>query len=211
VNVVLPSDLINSRSGLIETFNVLFDKIGIKFMNPVVALIITIGSFGCLSAWMLALSKYVHKIAIDFSLPRLLTKKNFNDVPSNIMFIHGFIFSILCCVYLWIPNIQKAYWFLSDLTAQVALIANVIFLMSAVKLRSSFSWSNAYQISKYKMVSISIYIVGIIGSIIGFSLGFLSSQNTKNLNLMLVIGLTIIIVIPVIVNVLAFYKERFIK
>lgn len=173
VYMVLPSSLISDRLGLIETFGVFSHKFNLNHMQYIVALMIAAGSFGCLSSWMITLSKYFLKISEYGSFPKVFIKKNKNDVPVNILVIQGIIYSALCLIYLWMPSIKDAYLFLSAFSAQLALLANAVFFMAAIKLRMNYKWQEAYQISKNKYFSITLYLLGASSCFVAIMLGFL--------------------------------------
>ena len=198
IAVVLPSYLIDDRSGLIETFSIFFEKFNLSYMTPAMALVLTIGSFGCLSSWMLTLSKYLLKIAEYNNLPEIFTVTNKNDVPMNILIMQGIIYSALCLSYLWMPSIEETYLFLSSLSAQIALLANAIFFIAAIKLRLNYEWDEAYQFTKNKYLSIAMFVLGAVGCFLGIVLGFFvvdSSVYLDSINY-IVIGGVIIVVLP---------------
>ena len=200
VSTMIPAHLIDSRAGLIETFNVIFAGFNMLYMQPIMSFALFFGCFGCLSAWMIAISRYLEKIASMNFLPKILSKTTKNDVPIAALIFQGIIFSILCLSYNCTSYVQTAYWFLCDLAAQIALIANIVFLTSAIKLRLTYSFDDAHTFTRWKSVSIAFYVLGILGCILGICLGFLTpghgSMSLIHFNLLLLTGIVFVIVIP---------------
>jgi amino acid transporter len=200
VNFILKNIRINSRSGLMDTFSIIFQTTSTSFLEPLTALMIFLGCFGCLSTWMLTLSVYLQKLSNMGYIPKLFSYENKNYVPSYALFFQGMLFSIICLMYNLSVYVQTIYWFLCDLTAQVALIAMVICLLSALRLRVRTTWGDAYTFTKYKYVSIVIYCIGILGCIGGFTMGFLTPPSddisTLKFNLLLLLGIIVIFIVP---------------
>ena len=183
-----------------DTFSMIFHTTSTSFLEPITALMIFLGCFGCMSAWMLTLSVYLQKLSNIGYIPKLFAHENKNYVPSYALFFQGILFSIICLMYNLSKYLQTIYWFLCDLTAQVALISMVICLSSALKLRINTSWSSAYKFTKYKWVSLVIYCIGILGCVGGFTMGFLTPPSDDisimKFNLLLLSGIIAIFIVP---------------
>lgn len=203
VSTVMPRNLINDRSGLIATFGVFFKTFNLHYMEHVMALVLAIGSFGCLSSWMLVLTKYLQTISEYNSLLKIFTIKNRNNVAIRSLIMQGIIYSTLCLVYLWMPSIREAYLFLSSLSAQICLLTNAIFFMAAIKLRLNYAWSDAYQFSRNRYISVAIFIIGMISSCVAVVLGFFVIDITTylhSLGYIIISGIPIIILIKWIIK-----------
>lgn len=201
IGIVVPAAQIDNRAGLMQSFEVFFKAFHIPWMDTIMALSLFVGAFTGIAAWAFGLSRYLKTIADNGFMPKILGDLNKEGIPQNAMIFQGFIVSAICLLYLWMPNIQSAYWFLSDLTAQLALIAYVIFFIAAIKLRLTRKWNPATTYSlKNRFVSVAIYVVGIITCITGMGMGFILPGNSfislKTFDAMLISGIIISLLIP---------------
>ncbi len=211
--LVIPPNQINPRAGLIESFAIFFKAFKMPWMSEVIAFSLFIGAFGAIGTWAFGLSRYLNKISERGYLPKRFAKTNKNDVPKNALILQAIIVTVLSLLYLWMPNIETAYWYLSCLTAQLALIAYIIFFIAAIKLRIKNTWDKQKEyVFAPTWISISFYILGIIGSLIGLFAGFMLPGDTSmtlfRFNAMLAIGITTTCIIPIIVIIVKKRKMR---
>lgn len=202
IGIVVPSTEIDNRAGLMQSFEVFFQAFHIPWMDTIMALCLFVGAFTGIAAWAFGLSRYLKTISDNGFMPKILGELNKANIPQNAMIFQGFIVSAICLIYLWMPNIQSAYWFLSDLTAQLALIAYIIFFMSAIRLRLTRKWKPEKTYSlKNRFVSVTIYAIGIITCFAGMGMGFVlpsssSSISIKTFDAMLISGIFVSLLIP---------------
>ncbi len=133
--LILPNDQINLVSGLMAAFASFFAQMHLSFLLPMIAIMIVIGSFASVSTWIIGPTKGFLVAAEDTNLPRWLKKTNRHGVPTNILILQGIIFTLLCSLFLISPTVTDAYWVLSALTAQLALIVYMFLFSAALYLR----------------------------------------------------------------------------
>ena len=179
----------------------------IPWMLEVMAFSLFIGAFGAIGTWSFGLSRYLSKMSERGYLPKRLAETNKNNVPRNALVLQAIIVTILSFLYLWMPNVEIAYWYLSCLTAQLALIAYIIFFIAAIKLRVKNTWNKQKEyVFGPTWCSVFFYILGIIGSLIGLFAGFMLPSNDASMplwkfNALLAIGIITTCIIPVIVKI----------
>ncbi|HBM16806.1 MAG TPA: amino acid transporter [Lentisphaeria bacterium] len=212
IGMVIPPSQIDPRAGLIESFAIFFSKFHISWMSDIIAFSLFIGAFGAIGTWSFGLSRYLNKISERGYLPKRFAENNKNNVPKNALVLQGIIVTILSFLYIWMPNVDTAYWYLSCLTAQLALIAYVIFFIAAIKLRLTHKWDKKTEyVFGPTYLSVFFYTLGIIGSLLGLFAGFLLPGTDISLvtfNIMLGSGLLIICIIPLIVIHLKKQKNK---
>ncbi len=137
VAIVIPEKTLKSNliSGMLDAFNIFFSTMGLSYLLPVVCILIVIGSLGSVGAWLIGPSKGLMIAAEDGHLPAFLAKKNSKGAPQNILIIQGLIFSILSTAYIFMPNVNSAFFILSILTTQLALFGYIFMFLAVVKLR----------------------------------------------------------------------------
>lgn len=135
--VVIPNNSLSVVSGLIDAYAMFFNSYNMPWMTPVIAVLIILGGLSGVSAWIIGPTKGLLVSARDGSLPERFTRVNKYGAPTTILFTQAIIVSILSTVFVLLQSINAAYWILSDLSAQMALLVYVIMFAAAIKLRYS--------------------------------------------------------------------------
>ena len=195
IAIVVPRAKISLVTGLLQAFTIFFDSYHLRWMVPVIAGLIIIGSISGVAAWIIGPSKGILVAAEDGRLPSFLAKKNNKNVPINILMLQGLIYTILCIVFLLMPSINSSYWILSAMTAQLALIVYIILFISAISLRyKQPDVRRRVQVPGGKIGMITIASIGILGCIAAIIIGFLPPQqinfgSVTKYELILVLGI----------------------
>ena len=213
IDVVVPVGQIDSRAGLMHSFDVFFRAFNITFMDEVIALSLFVGAFAGAAVWSLGLSRYLKKIADDGFIPKILSIENKYNIPQNALLFQAIVFTAICLVYLWMPSVKSAYWLLSDLTAQLALIAYVIFFIAAIKLRLQHHWIKKVEYTVGpKWVNITLYVIGTITCLFGIGAGFIlpsgSGMTLLSFDSILLVGILFFLVIPAIIMTVKALKNN---
>lgn len=135
--LVVPNQELSVVSGLVDAFSVFFNDFHIPWMTEVIALLIVLGGLSSVSAWIIGPTKGLLVAARDGSLPAVLSKVNEHGAPVAVLIVQAIIFTLLCSVFILVDSINAAYWLLSDLCAQMALLVYVFMFTAAIKLRYS--------------------------------------------------------------------------
>lgn len=137
VFVISPENL-SVVSGLIDAFSIFFSNFGMPWMTPIIAICVILGSLSGIAAWIIGPTKGLLVAAKDGSLPKIfskVTKKH--GTPIKILMAQAIIVTLLSLVFILFDSINAAYWLLSDLCAELALIVYLFMFASAIKLRYS--------------------------------------------------------------------------
>lgn len=135
--IVVPNDSLSVVSGLIDAYAVFFKYYNMPWMTSVIAVLIILGGLSGVSAWIIGPTKGLLVSARDGSLPARFAHTNKYGAPTTILFTQAIIVSILSTVFILLDSINAAYWMLSDLSAQMALIVYIIMFAAAIRLRYS--------------------------------------------------------------------------
>ncbi len=135
--IVVAPDSLSVVSGFIDAYATFFNAYNMPWMTSLTAGLIILGGVSCLSAWIIGPTKGLMVAAQDGSLPKYFSKKNQYGAPTMTLIIQGIIFTLLSTVFIFIDSINAAYWLLSDLCAQLALLAYIFMFAAAIKLRYS--------------------------------------------------------------------------
>ena len=174
IAVVLPQQQISLIAGLIEAYNVFFQAFHLQWMTPVMAILIVMGGMSGVGAWLIGPARGLMVASEDGYLPRLFVKCNRFGAPQRVLLTQGAIFTVLCSVFLYMPDVSSSYWVLSALTAQLALIVYVLFFAAALRLRRKRPFvARAYQIPGGNIGIVLVCGVGLLTCLAAIAIGFL--------------------------------------
>lgn len=135
--IIVPNEQLSVVSGLIDAYSSFFRAYNIPWMTSVIAALIILGGLSGVSAWIIGPTKGLLVSAKDGSLPSVFSKVNRFGAPVAILIAQALIFSLLSFVFIMLDSINAAYWILSDLSAQLALLVYIFMFAAAIKLRYS--------------------------------------------------------------------------
>ncbi len=172
--IVVPNDHLSVVSGLIDAYSVFFTSYNMPWMTYIIAVLIILGGLSGVSAWIIGPPKGLLVSARDGSLPNLFTRVNKNGSPVAILIAQGIIFTILSAIFITIDSINAAYWMLSDLSAQMALLVYVFMFAAAIKLRySQPNHPRAYKIPGGNIVMWIVSGLGLVCCLVTLLIGFI--------------------------------------
>lgn len=200
--MVVPVEKLSVVSALIDAYAIFFNSYNMHWMVSITAICIILGGLSGVSAWIIGPTKGLLVSAKDGCLPHSFAKTNKYGAPVRILIIQGLIFTILSTLFILLDSINAAYWILSDLCAQMALLVYVFMFAAAIKLR----YSHKDQKRAYKIPggNIGIWIVaglGLICCLITILIGFVPPTqipvgNVTFFESFLVGGLIIFVLVP---------------
>lgn len=190
--IVVPNNTLSVVSGLIDAYSIFFSSYHMPWMTSLTAGFIILGGLSGVSAWIIGPTKGLLVSARDGCLPSAFTKVNRHGAPIRILITQGIIFTLLTSVFILFDSINAAYWILSDLCAQMALIVYVFMFSAAIRLR----YTNPMQIGAYKIPgpNIVMWIVsglGIVCCLTAIGIGFVPPSQIEIGNPWLFEGLLI--------------------
>ncbi|HET9843591.1 MAG TPA: amino acid permease, partial [Gammaproteobacteria bacterium] len=140
---------------------------------PWVAGIIVIGGICAVATWIIGPTKGLFAAADDGLIPSKLGKVNRFGAPLPILLLQGAICSMLCLVYLLLPSVKSAYWFLSAMAAQLAFFMYAILFISAIRLRYVSPQQRAFKIPGGNIGMWLLAGMGFVVSLFVIALGFI--------------------------------------
>jgi len=203
ISIVIPKDQINLVSGLIDAFSLFFNSFHMKWMIPVIIVLIIIGGISGVSTWVIGPTRGLLAAANDGSLPQFLCKTNKHHAPVNLLLVQAIIFTVLCSLFVLMPTITSSYWLLSALTAQLALIVYLFMFAAAIKLRySEPNTKRAFRIPGANWLMWLVAGMGFLTCLAAIAIGFIPPPNLDIGNIwfyegFLVMGIVIFCATPV--------------
>lgn len=200
--IVVPNAELSVVSGLIDAYDVFFKSYRMPWMTSVLAILIILGGLSGVSAWIIGPTKGLLVSARDGSIPPWFANVNKYGAPTTILFTQAIIFSLLSTVFILLDTINEAYWLLSDLSAQLALLVYVFMFSAAIRLRySQPDRPRSYKVPGGNAVMWIICCTGILCCILAMIIGFVPPSQIPIGNVVffesfLVFGLILFVVIP---------------
>lgn len=172
--VVIPASELNMITGLIDAYRVFFAAYHLSWCTPLIIIAIVIGALSCISAWVLGPARGLMVAAEDDLLHVHFKTKNKYGAPTSILFAQAVLMTIISVVFLFIPTVSGAYWVLTDLTSQLALMFYIMLFAAAIALRfKEPDVARPYKIPGGKWGMCLVAGIAIASCIIAIGLGFI--------------------------------------
>lgn len=200
--IVVPDSKLSVVSGLIDAYAIFFDAYHLSWMTSLTAVFIVIGGLSGVSAWIIGPTKGLLVAAKDECLPQTFASVNQYGAPVNVLITQGVIFTLLSGVFILFDSINAAYWILSALCSQMALLVYVFMFSAAIKLRySQPEKPRAYKIPGGHLGMWLVAGVGILCCLVTIFIGFVPPTqipmgDTLFFQAFLIGGLVIFVMIP---------------
>lgn len=135
VAIVVPRSNLGLTEGVIQSFSMIFNALGLQWITPIMGGCIIVGGFSGVAAWVLGTSKSMMVAGQDGSLPAILSRSTKKGVPQNMLVIQALVFTVLCCSYWLFDSLNSSYWLLSAMTSELALFFYLLLFATAIRLR----------------------------------------------------------------------------
>lgn len=135
VAIITPYGQIDLQAGLFTTFQIVFDHYHIGWMTNLMGLLVAFGALAGVMSWISGPSRGLLWTAKEGLLPKMLQKTNQNGVQVNILLIQGGIVTLLSMLYIFMDNVNVAFFLLSALTVGLYLIMYMMMYAAAIRLR----------------------------------------------------------------------------
>lgn len=135
VAIIVPHYSLNIISGLDQALDLFLREFHMEWLLPVALIAIILGGFGGMSAWVIGPTKGLAVAAEEGYAPILWARRNKHGVPANILWIQAGLVCLLTLFFVYLPSLSTAYWILSNLTAELALIFYLFMFAAAIRLR----------------------------------------------------------------------------
>lgn len=158
---VVPRHDINLTQAILTAYHDLFVWAGIGWASSVVAFMLAIGVFACVTTWVVGPSTGVLAVAKAGYLPKLWQKTNKNGQATFILLLQAVLVTLLSTLFVVLPSVQAAYQILNQLANILYLIAYVTMFAAAIYLRHS----QPNRLRPYKLPGgdVGMWIVGGVG------------------------------------------------
>ena len=174
IALVVPKNELDIVVGIMQAFEVFFRDLNQPQWIKWIGCSIVIGGMGGVATWIIGPTKGLQAAGADKLIPRQLQRVNRFGVPVPILMLQGAIGSLLSLSFIWMPTVNGAYWLLSAMATQLALIMYAVIFFAAIRLR--YTRSNVPRVFKIPGGNAGMWLVAGTGGItcIGvIALGFI--------------------------------------
>ena len=180
IAIVIPENKISLVSGGMEAIAFFLRSYHLAWAVPVIAIMVTLGSLGGMSTWIVGPSKALLAAAQDGDFPPILHKVNKHNMPINMLVFQGIIVSILGFVFLTMPNVSSSFWILLAMTSQLYLLMYILMFAAAIALRyKKPDLPRAYKIPGGNVGMWIIASLGILSSFFAIIIGFFPPEQLE--------------------------------
>lgn len=200
--LVVPDNKLSVVSGLIDAYALFFKAYNMPWMTSVTALLIVVGALSSVSAWIIGPTRGLLVSARDGTISKTFMRVNTHGAPVAILMIQAIIFTLMSCILVMFDSINAAYWMLSDLCAQLALLVYIFMFAAAIKLRYSRpDQRGAYRIPGGKAGIWLVSGTGLICCFLTILLGFIPPsqipiEHTVIFEICLITGFLLFLLLP---------------
>jgi glutamate:GABA antiporter len=206
IAIIIPKSNLNLIGGLDQALILFLNTFHLNWLSPVFIVLIILGAFGGISAWVIGPTRSLMVAARDECFPKAFAKTNKKQAPVAILIAQLIIVVLLCCGYSLFKQITTWYWILTDLSGQLALIFYVIMFLAAIKLRykNPNRKPGCFQIPGGKVGIWVTALVGVCASFTAIIFGFFPASGIQINNVplyhgILFTGLILLLALPLII------------
>jgi glutamate:GABA antiporter len=208
IALVVPPEKLNVVTGVLQAFQLFLSAYNLNWLMIIMALLIIFGGISGVATWIIGPTKGLLVAATDGTLPNCFAKVNKYQVPVAILLTQALVFTLLCALFLLMPNVSSSYWILTAMSAQLTLIVYILMFAAAIKLR--YKHKDVVRAYKVPGKNYGIWIAAIIGIITctgAIIIGFFPPEDIKagstiGFETILAIQLIIVCITPFIIHYL---------
>ena len=163
IAIVIPQAEINLLSGLIQTFTIFFENLGLGWFLVPMGLMLTLGAVAELNSWVISPARAIQATSKQGILPDLFCKQNRYGMPQNILLIQACVVTVISLVFLCMPTTSSAFWILSATSVQLYLLMYILMFSAMIKLR--YSHAHIHRSYKIPFGTKGAWVIGSLGII----------------------------------------------
>lgn len=174
IAIILPKDEIVIMHGVAQAFKAFLASYHLTYLLPILIILMALGSLGEMINWLTAPARGMFQASVDGFLPAKFHKKNKAGVETHILIIQACIVSIVCLIFIFLPTLNSAYWFLTNLSVEIYMAVYLLMFISAFLVEYKFPERlRLFHFLRHKSILNLIYIMGMVGCIATLIIGAL--------------------------------------
>lgn len=179
VALVVPADQIALNAGIVQTFEIIFNKLQLSWLVVPVSIMLAVGIIAQLSVWLVGPAKGMLPAAMSGDLPPIFRKVNRYGMPVGVLIIQGIVSSAFALAMVLVPSINQGYWVLTAVTSLINAVMYMFMFAAFVKLRKTKgNIARPYKVQGGKVGMWLIAGVAFAALIFSFAVGLLPSGSS---------------------------------
>lgn len=179
---VLPHNEISLIDGVVKAFTNFFKAYHLEAIMPIMIILLIIGSVGGMVNWIISPAKGLLLAADHNFLPHWLYKLNKHGVASRILILQALLVTLLCSVFLLLPEVNEIYWLFTDLSTELYIMMYVMMFIAAIALKRKYPHKHRpFSIPGKKFGYYLTCVLGLIGCTITLIVGFIPPEDSLNI------------------------------
>lgn len=172
IAIIIPKDSITLVSGVAQGFGAFLSAYHMNYLLPVLVVLMTLGNLGEMINWLSAPARGLCQAASAGFLPKMLHKKNRFNTEQNLLLIQAVLISLVSLIFLLIPTVNGAYWFLTNLSVEIYMVVYLILFIAAIRVEFTFpNRELLFSWFRHRSVYLFFYAMGIFGCIVTLIIG----------------------------------------
>ena len=202
VIVAVPDADLDLVTAVIQAFKVYLDALGIGWLLPVVAVVVAAATIGQSLSFMIGPAEGIKAVADRHGLPTVFSRVNRKGAPFPLLILQGVIATIVSAVFLLTPSVSQSFAVVELMAIQLYIITYVLMYVAVIRLRDKFpDVERPRPVPGGKVGLWLTSIVGVVGAVFVFFLGFVPPAQFDDVNLWvfegsLIAGIIVGIAVP---------------
>lgn len=177
---LLPNHQINLVDGVLQANSLFFNSYGIAWATPVFAVLLLIGSIGGMINWIISPARGLLQAAQDGYLPKALQAENRYGVPYKIMLAQAVIVTLVTLAFVFVPSVNGAYWFLTDLSTELYLMMYLLLVLAAARIHLKYKKeSTSFRIPGGSVGFFSVLLLLLLSCLAALFIGFMPPSHVN--------------------------------
>ncbi|MCX8515110.1 MAG: APC family permease [Burkholderiales bacterium] len=165
MNVIASPETIQKASGVVNTFSIIDNKLGIHFMTRIVSFALAFAELASLTVWIIGPVIMFFKCTPKGILPNWLHKTNVSGTPTNAIIFQGIIVTVIILLNNLIENVNNMYQALIIMTTILYFLPYIFLAIVYIKSKA-LSKHNIF----LRYILFSLLMVAVIfGIVISFA------------------------------------------
>jgi glutamate:GABA antiporter len=133
IALIIPTQKLSLIAGTLQTFTIICEQMHLAWLLPYLMIAIFIGTTGSMMNWMLSPAEGLRQASQAGLLPAFLQQNNRHGAPQRVLILQAILVSAVSSLFIWMPNLDTAYWLLTALSTELYLCMYVMLFLVALK------------------------------------------------------------------------------
>lgn len=178
IAIIIPNNNIVFVEGVAQAFGAFLGAYHISALLPVMVILMTLGNLGEMINWLSAPARGLFQASADGFLPERFHKQNRFGAEKTLLITQAVIVSVVSLIFLLIPSVNGAYWFLTNLSVEIYMIVYLLMFISALRVEFLFpKRERLHGFLKNYGALLIVYGMGVIGCLVTIFIGAFPPTN----------------------------------